>query len=200
MVNITHRYEELVKRILECRKCGLWKTRKNPVPGEGRIPSEIMIVGEAPGRMEDISGRPFVGRAGNLLTQVLSSIGIDRKDVYITNIVKCRPPGNRTPLANEIMSCIPYLEEQIRIVSPQIILALGRTAARCLADQKLPLRMLPKERKMESLRGKVHYLRIDDRRISVVVTYHPAAVLRNPRLMHNFREDLLLLKKTLSGP
>jgi uracil-DNA glycosylase family 4 len=94
MRNISERHAELIKRILECRKCDLWKTRIKPVPGEGKIPSEVMIVGEAPGRMEDLSGRPFVGKAGNLLTRALSSIGIERKDVYITNIVKCRPPGN----------------------------------------------------------------------------------------------------------
>ncbi len=191
----TEEYNRFIQEILSCKKCPLWKSRRNPVPGEGPVPSDMMIIGEAPGKNEDITGRPFVGKAGQLLTRMLEASGIPRKTVYITNIVKCRPPENRVPTTGEVKTCLPYLEKQILIVNPEKILILGRTAARYLAGEKIPLRHIPKEKKLEELRGRKLYLYLYHNKIPVVVSYHPAAILRNPRLKSVFKQDIELFKK-----
>ncbi len=177
--------EELEREIKECEKCGLSRFRTQAVVGEGPCPSRIMIVGEAPGREEDLEGRPFVGAAGRLLEKMLTAIGLKRKDVYITNVVKCRPPGNRTPEEEEINSCRPYLSRQIRLVAPRVILALGSVAAKTLLLTETPI---------TALRGKVH--EIDG--VKLVVSYHPAYLLRNPSAKRAAWEDLQLFKKLLS--
>ena len=177
---------ELEAEIRRCRKCSLHRTRTQPVPGEGPSPCEIMIVGEAPGREEDLEGRPFVGQAGKLLQKMLQAIGLERSGVYITNVVKCRPPGNRTPEAEELQACRPYLARQIRLVRPRVILALGAVAARSLLLQETPL---------SRLRGRPY--EIDG--IRVVVSYHPAYLLRNPAAKRAAWEDLQLLRRLLSG-
>ncbi|RUM88118.1 MAG: uracil-DNA glycosylase [Thermodesulfatator sp.] len=178
--------EELEAEIRRCRKCPLHRTRTQAVPGEGPCPSEIMLVGEAPGREEDLEGRPFVGAAGKLLGKMLSAIGLSREEVYITNVVKCRPPGNRTPEAEELQACRPYLARQIRLVKPRAILALGAVAARSLLLQQVPL---------SRLRGRPY--EIDG--IRVVVSYHPAYLLRNPAAKKAAWEDLQLFRSLLSG-
>ncbi|MEJ5285732.1 uracil-DNA glycosylase [Bacteroidetes/Chlorobi group bacterium Naka2016] len=174
--------EELESRINRCIKCELGKTRTKFVFGSGNPNADIMLVGEAPGADEDIQGLPFVGRAGQLLTKLLKNFGIDRNDVYICNILKCRPPNNRKPLPSEIEMCKPYLLKQIELIQPKVIIALGATAVEGLFNLK---------KKMGELRGKI----LNFNQIPVIVTYHPAALLRNPNWEKEFLDDLTILHK-----
>ncbi len=176
--------EEFYQRIKDCQRCPLAKSRKNLVFGEGNPQAEIIFVGEAPGADEDRQGRPCVGRAGQLLTRMLGAIDLTREDIYIANILKCRPPGNRDPLPSEVALCRPYLDQQIEMIDPQVICALGRIAAQTLLDTRLSL---------GELRGFLHPFR--DRKL--LVTYHPAALLRNPHLKRPAWEDLKLLLSQL---
>lgn len=179
--------EELYDAIHTCTKCPLGFTRTKFVFGSGSPTADLMVIGEAPGADEDAQGFPFVGRAGQLLTKILESIGLSRQDdVYICNILKCRPPNNRKPLVTETDECEPYLLEQIRIVKPKFILALGLTAANTLLKNK---------DSMSSMRGKVH----DYHGINMLVTYHPAALLRNPEWKKLTWEDVKLLKSLMSA-
>ena len=162
----------LEDQIRQCESCGLCRERTHAVPGQGVMHPSIMVVGEAPGEQEDRHGLPFVGRSGQLLDNMLAAIAHRRDtNVYITNVVKCRPPGNRNPDAQEIASCSTYLTKQIEIVQPQAILAMGRFAAQTL---------LKKDAAMQALRGKVHFVDLGQRQIPVVATYHPAYLLRRP--------------------
>lgn len=185
---------ELVKEIKECNKCPLHLYRRNPVPGEGSCTAEIMFVGEAPGSKEDETGRPFVGAAGKLLTQLLESIGIKRSDVYITNIVKCRPPNNRDPAPEEIEKCSPYLITQIKMIRPKIIVALGRHSAKFLFS-RAGLRWT----NMRALHGKVFRARIADVEVNLMATYHPAAALYSPKLRPDLEKDFLVLKQLVEN-
>ncbi len=173
--------EDIRRELGHCERCKLSRTRTNLVFGEGNERACLMLVGEAPGREEDLEGRPFVGRAGKLLDQMLSAISLTRAELYITNVVKCRPPGNRTPEPDEIEACTPFLAKQIRVIRPKIICTLGLTAARTI---------LATEASLTSLRGRVHTL--DD--IKVIVTFHPAYLLRFPNYKRQAWEDLKLLK------
>jgi DNA polymerase len=159
--------EDVATLIAACRKCKLCEGRTKTVPGEGPATARLVVIGEGPGRTEDETGRPFVGRAGELLTKILEAIKLPRDQVYICNIVKCRPPENRLPQYDEIAACLPYLYRQIELVKPKVILAMGGTAAQSLLSTKQSL---------GALRNQVHRFR----GIPVVVTYHPAALLRNP--------------------
>ncbi|MCE4625143.1 MAG: uracil-DNA glycosylase [Desulfurococcales archaeon] len=188
------RYEKLVEQIRRCTKCRLHATRKNPVPGEGSLEAEVMFVGEAPGRREDELGRPFVGMAGNLLTALLREIGLSREEVYITNIVKCRPPGNRDPRDDEIAACLPYLIEQIKIIGPKILVTLGRHAGRTiygLAGLKWP--------GMSKAHGAAVRATVAGVSLTIFSTYHPAAALYNKGLRTVLQEDFRRLKSLLSG-
>lgn len=167
--------------IIGCMKCPLGATRTSFVFGSGNPDADIMVIGEAPGADEDAQGLPFVGRAGQLLTKILESIELQRDDVYICNILKCRPPNNRKPLAGETDSCEPYLWKQIELVKPKFILALGLTAAHTL---------LKTSETMTALRGTVH----DYQGIPTLVTYHPAALLRNPEWKKLVWEDVKFLR------
>ncbi len=169
--------EILKERYKNCKKCSLWKGRIKFVYGEGNPKADIMIIGEAPGANENIQGKPFVGRAGQLLTKMLAAINIARKDVYITNTVKCRPPNNRNPLTEEIAACRPYLEEQISIIKPKYFLILGRVAANTMLKLNIP---------MKEYRKKVYELY----GAKVYVTYHPSALLRTPAWKKLAWEDL----------
>ena len=164
--------EKLAEQIRKCCKCGLGADRKNAVPGEGNPSARIMFIGEAPGADEDAQGRPFVGRAGQLLEKIIIACGLKRSDVFIGNILKCRPPGNRDPRPDEIASCLPYLQRQIEIIQPEIIVALGAHAARTLLDTNKPI---------GRLRGRFHeyYSSEDAEPIKLMPTYHPAYLLRN---------------------
>ena len=159
--------EELRREMQACHKCPLGKTRTNLVFGVGNPMANLMFVGEAPGRDEDLQGEPFVGRAGQLLTKIIEAIGLKRSDVYIANVLKCRPPGNRNPLPEEIVLCMPYLIKQIEIIQPKVLCALGTFAAQTLLNTKAPV---------GTLRGKFH----EYKGIPMMVTFHPAYLLRNP--------------------
>lgn len=160
-----------------CTKCSLHKTRTKTVPGQGAQAPEIMFVGEAPGEDEDLQGLAFVGRAGQLLTKMITAMGFSREEVFIGNILKCRPPGNRTPLPEEMQTCLPYLKAQIALLKPKVIIALGATAVRGLTGL---------ETGITKLRGK--WLVFEN--IDLMPTYHPAYLLRNPSAKREVWEDL----------
>jgi len=194
---VVNDYNELVNLMLNCTKCRLHETRKHVVPGEGPLNAKIMLIGEAPGETEDEEGRPFVGAAGQLLTKLLSNVGIRREDVYITNIVKCRPPNNRDPEPDEIEACKPYLVTQILMIKPQIIVCLGRHSAReVLMMAGYPERSVSS---ISSIRGKVFNVKIGDVNAKVLPTYHPAAALYNPRLRSIIEDDLRKVKELLNN-
>ena len=174
--------EELNNAINTCMKCGLGKTRIKFVFGVGNPKAEIVVVGEAPGADEDEQGEPFVGRAGQLLNKILEAIQLKREEVFICNILKCRPPNNRDPQAEEIDCCEPYLWKQLEIIKPKIILCAGRIAGQSLLKTNSSLTLL---------RGKVH----DYRGIPLMVTYHPAALLRNPNWKRPCWEDMQQFRK-----
>ena len=169
-------------QICDCVKCGLGNTRTKFVFGVGNPRATLMLIGEAPGADEDAQGEPFVGRAGQLLNKILEAIDFKREDVYICNILKCRPPGNRTPQAEEVDQCLPYLKKQIQIVKPKLILCLGLVAAENLLQTKESL---------SKLRGKV----LQFENIPLMVTYHPAALLRNPNWKRPTWEDVQAVRK-----
>ncbi len=168
---------ELDKLINKCTKCPLHKSRTNFVFGVGNPNADVMVVGEGPGADEDAQGEPFVGRAGKLLNDILKAINFKREEVYIANVVKSRPPGNRTPAAEEMEACIPYLKKQIDLIKPKLILCLGLTAAQGLLKQRESL---------TKLRGQL----FEYRGAKVMVTYHPAALLRNPNWKRPCWEDV----------
>jgi DNA polymerase len=182
--------EKIAEQVNECRKCSLGSLRTNTVPGEGNPNARIMFVGEAPGADEDAQGRPFVGRAGQLLDKIIEACGLKRSDVYIGNILKCRPPENRDPRAEEIISCLPYLQRQIEIIEPTIIVALGAHAARTLLNTT---------KSIGQLRGQFHeyYTGIGRPPIKLMATYHTAYLLRNytPENRRRVWEDM---KKVLA--
>ncbi len=176
--------EELRSEMLACHKCPLGKTRTNLVFGVGNPNANLIFVGEAPGRDEDIQGEPFVGRAGQLLTKIIEAIGLKRSDVYIANVLKCRPPGNRNPLPEEIVLCMPYLLKQIEIIQPKVLCALGAFAAQTLLSTKAPV---------GTLRGRFH----DYKGIPMMVTFHPAYLLRNPNDKAKVWEDMKKVRDLL---
>ncbi|MGI6192413.1 MAG: uracil-DNA glycosylase [Christensenellales bacterium] len=160
-------WETLSAAVKNCSRCRLCATRTQTVLGEGSPRSGIMFVGEGPGREEDATGRPFVGAAGQLLDKMIAAIGLKRDDVYIANIVKCRPPNNREPEASEAMSCLPYLRAQFLLVSPKIIVCLGATAAKYVYSENV---------RITRDRGAF----INKKGVWIIPTYHPAALLRDP--------------------
>ena len=178
-------YEDLRSRIASCRSCPLWSGRTKAVPGEGNLDSPVMFVGEAPGATEDREGRPFVGAAGQLLNAAIESAGWRREDVYITNVVKCRPPNNRTPNQDEVAACIGYLREEIRLVRPKVIVALGNTAGEALSS--LAGRQW---RGVTSSRGRPVKVTIEGVDVVLFPTYHPAAALYKPDLKDRFLADV----------
>ena len=179
-------WKVLRREVEGCRKCQLWRSRRRVVFGAGDTEAGIMFVGEAPGEEEDLRGEPFVGAAGELLTRMIRAIRMERREVYIANVLKCRPPGNRDPLPEEIEACKPYLFRQIELVKPKVICALGRIAGGTLLGTSLPL---------SRLRGKVHFAL----GTKVVVTFHPAALLRNPGWKRQAWEDMKLLRREYDG-
>ena len=169
--------DEFEKLICNCTKCILHKGRNKFVFGSGSPDADVIVIGEGPGAEEDKQGLPFVGRAGQLLTEMLKAIKFSRDEVYIANIIKCRPPENRTPLPEEMDTCLPYLKKQIDLIKPKLILCLGLTAAKGLLKSRASL---------TNLRGKV----FEFGEVKVMVTYHPAALLRNPNWKRPCWEDL----------
>ena len=178
--------EELSKNISVCKKCSLAKTRTNFVFGTGNPDADVMVVGEAPGAEEDRQGKPFVGRAGQLLTDILKAINFTREEVFICNILKCRPPENRNPLPEEIVHCEPYLIKQLELIKPKMILAVGTFAGQTLLRSKDPL---------GKMRGKIFDFNAGKIKAKLLVTYHPAALLRNPHWKKPTWEDVKLFRQ-----
>jgi DNA polymerase len=177
---------QVAQLVAACTKCRLCEARTHTVPGEGLDAARLVCVGEGPGRTEDETGRPFVGQAGELLTKILAAIGLSREQVFICNVVKCRPPQNRTPQYDEIAACVPYLFRQLELLQPKVILAMGNTAAQTLLNTKQSL---------GALRTKVHRFR----GIPLIVTYHPAALLRNPNWKKPTWDDVRIAHRLLDG-
>ncbi len=185
----------LAGEIRGCRKCPLWKTARHAVPGEGSLEARLMLVGEAPGEREDASGRPFVGRAGSVLNSLLQGIGLAREDVFIGNVVKHRPPGNRDPLACEIEICSPYLDRQIDLVRPEILVTLGRHSARYV------LARIPFEfERITDVTGSVFTADLNGHRLRIVPALHPAAGLYNPSYRKKLEEEFRIVQRELERP
>lgn len=185
MYDKKERLDEIAKSIKLCSKCRLCKTARNPVPGEGNANAEVVFIGEAPGETEDLTGRPFVGRAGRLLESMLVKIGYQRENVWIGNIIKHRPPQNRDPLPDEILACQSYLVEQLRIMSPLLIVTLGRFAmSHFYTDGKIT------RDRGSLIRTKNYY---------IFPVYHPAAALRSTQMLDAFQEDFLKIPGVLKS-
>ncbi|HWW21179.1 MAG TPA: uracil-DNA glycosylase [Steroidobacteraceae bacterium] len=180
-------WDELQARVRECTRCGLCQTRTQTVFGVGQRRAELMVIGEAPGQDEDEQGEPFVGRAGQLLNSMLQAMGQPRERVYIANILKCRPPNNRNPNPTEVASCLPYLQQQIDLIQPRMILAVGGIAAQNL---------LATDVSVGRLRGQVH--RLGERATPLIVTYHPAYLLRSPGEKRKVWTDLKFARTELA--
>ncbi|MCD6107649.1 MAG: uracil-DNA glycosylase [Caldisericaceae bacterium] len=177
-------FNEISNNISSCNKCSLYKTRTLPVPGEGSINARIFFIGEGPGKQEDLTGRPFVGAAGKFLDELLTGIDLKREDVFIGNIVKCRPPNNRVPLPLEVDACKPYLIAQIALVQPEVICTLGNTPLKTLISSELSI-------------GKIHGTVIKKDGFTFMPMYHPAAVLYHGALKGTLKEDFDKLKDFL---
>lgn len=180
-------WEQLRTEVAACEKCALCGTRTQPVFGVGDVQARWLVIGEAPGAEEDRRGEPFVGRAGQLLNAMLRAVGLPRENVFIANMLKCRPPNNRDPSGEELAACRPYLERQIALVAPSIVLAVGRIAAQNLLGSEMPL---------GRLRGRAHELANGT---PVVVTYHPAYLLRSPADKRKAWEDLKFARSLSTG-
>lgn len=179
----------LHERLKDCQRCRLAAGRRQVVFGVGSDRAQLMFVGEAPGREEDLQGEPFVGRAGQLLTRMIEALGLSRRQVYIANIIKCRPPENRNPSLDEMASCKPFLLKQVELIRPQIICALGNFAAQVL---------IKTDKKISQLRGRFHPYHLTPRTpIKVIPTFHPAYLLRNPMAKRAVWEDMKLIKQEL---
>ncbi len=177
--------EDVRKELGDCKRCKLHRTRKTIVFGEGNEKATLMLIGEGPGYDEDVQGRPFVGKAGQLLTKIIQSINLSREEVYIANIIKCRPPQNRNPEPDEIQNCHPFLMKQISVIQPKIICALGTFSAQTI---------LKTGSKITALRGKLY----DLEGIKVIPTYHPAFLLRNPEKKREVWEDMKKIAEWLN--
>jgi DNA polymerase len=179
--------EEVQKELGDCKRCKLHRTRRTIVFGEGNERATLMFIGEGPGYDEDVQGRPFVGKAGQLLTKIIESINLSREEVYIANVIKCRPPQNRNPEPDEIKSCNPFLMKQIGVIHPKIICALGTFSAQTL---------LKTDAKISALRGR--FFDLED--IKVIPTYHPAFLLRNPERKREVWEDMKQIAELIKNP
>ena len=175
-----------------CKKCHLWKTRKNAVPGEGNPNTQIMFIGEAPGYWEDVKGKPFVGAAGNFLDMILSEIGFLRNGVFIGNVLKCRPPRNREPQSEEIQTCTPYLDRQVKIIQPKFIVTLGNHSTAYIFS-KANLRFTS----ITQAHGKFYETTILGVKVTIFPTFHPAAALYSAKYKEQITSDFKLLKQEL---
>lgn len=177
--------ETLNAKIQRCTRCRLYKHRLNAVPGEGSSTASLLFIGEAPGKQEDATGRPFVGRAGRLLDSLFAKVGIERKNVFITSVIKCHPPDNRLPKSNELNACIQsWMKKQIELIDPDIIVLFGRVALKSMLN----------EEQVKDYAGQI--ITKDNKKF--FVTYHPAAALRNPKIKEKLGNDLNKLKKIFS--
>jgi uracil-DNA glycosylase len=185
------RLVEIFKQVETCTKCPLHETRTKAVFGAGNADADLMFVGEAPGAAEDQQGLPFVGRAGQLLNELLTEIGMSRQDVFIANVLKCRPPGNRDPQPLEIESCRPYLFEQVRLIEPKVICTLGNFSTKLLTGSQAGI---------TSVRGTPQVHELGGRVVFLLPLFHPAAALRTPAMKETLRGDLRALPELLASP
>ncbi|MEM5804877.1 MAG: uracil-DNA glycosylase [Candidatus Aenigmatarchaeota archaeon] len=174
----------LNEKIINCKRCRLYRFRRNAVPGEGSGRKKVFFVGEAPGREEDLEGRPFAGKAGRFLSAMLATIDMKRDDAFLTNVVKCRPPGNRQPKKDEIEACMPYLQEQIAGMKPKIIVPMGKTAVKALLGKGFSV-------------AKDHGRKIKKGRLTYILMPHPAAASRFPSMRKIMQQDFVVLKKAI---
>lgn len=189
MENKKQKLEEIAQRVARCQKCPLYKNATNPVPGEGNPEAKIMFIGEGPGYWEDQKGIPFCGQAGKLLDELLSSIKVARTDVFIGNVVKHRPPGNREPMPQEIEACKEYLDRQIEIIQPKIIVSLGRFSL----EKFLP------GAKISQVHGQARFIEFSGKKIILIPMFHPAAALREARMMEMLKQDFLKINQFLEN-
>lgn len=177
-------WNDIQRDVAACTKCDLCRTRNHTVFGEGRVPADIMFIGEGPGQVEDETGRPFVGPAGRMLDSLLEGIGLRREDVYIANVLKCRPPGNRNPKPEEIAACMPYVRGQTAFVKPKIIVGLGKFGAGLVLGRDVPV---------TREHGSVHKVK----NFIIIPTFHPAALLYNPQNEQLARDDFRIIQEQL---
>ena len=188
----TARIEKLRGQIAVCERCRLHKTRTRTVPGEGSVEAEIMFIGEAPGRNEDLEGKPFVGRAGEVFDKLLSSVGLTREEIYLCNILKCRPPDNRAPLSDEVHACVGSLDIQIKVINPKIIATLGKYATTYIFEKfSLPIRNI------SSVHGKVLDVETPFGKKKIVPLFHPAVATYDPTRIDILLADFAILKNIL---
>jgi uracil-DNA glycosylase family 4 len=184
----------IAARVEACQRCALWRTRTNPVVGEGSLSARLMFIGEAPGYYEDQQGRPFVGKAGNVLDELLASIGLHRSEVYIANVLKCRPPGNRDPSPAEIAACTPYLDAQLEFIQPVVIVTLGNFSLAYIFEK---FGLHAKKDKISKIHGKVFTVSSIAGVTTIVPLYHPAVATYNPGMKQALLEDVQLLRELL---
>jgi len=184
--------ESISEEIKNCKKCELFKKRNNTVPGKGNPKAKIMFIGEAPGKNEDLQGIPFIGRAGDILSELLEEINLKREDIFITNIVKCRPPNNRDPTPEEIKTCAPFLEKQIQVIKPKVIITLGRFAMNyILKKYNLP------EKSITQAHGEHYQVNTLENNLLIMPMYHPAATIYNPSKINDLKTDFKKLQKLI---
>ncbi|MBS7640669.1 uracil-DNA glycosylase [Candidatus Bathyarchaeota archaeon] len=187
-------FAQLTKEIYECRKCSLWKTRKRPVVGDGDTNACIILVGEAPGYWEDVEGKPFIGAAGKLLNEFLKKVGLSRESIYITNVVKCRPPGNRDPHPEEIKACGPYLDRQLDLIRPKVIVPLGRHSTSYIFSKAgVPFKSI------SEVQGKIFEAMFWETKTYLIPSYHPAVALYRVKLRSDIERALSLAAKILNN-
>ena len=184
--------KKIKEEVISCRKCSLYKTRTCPVIGEGNHQAKIVFVGEGPGASEDRTGYPFCGAAGKILDELLNAVEIKREEVYICNILKCRPPGNRDPQKEEIEACVPYLEKQIEIIKPEVVCPLGRFAMEFLMEK---FGLKDQVQGISKIHGKVFESRSLFQKITLIPFYHPAVATYNPNMKEILKKDFKILEK-----
>jgi len=189
-------FTELSKKILNCKKCELWKTRSNPVIGKGSLNTKIIFIGEAPGFNEDKQGEPFVGQAGKIFDELLNSVGLKREEIYITNIMKCRPPNNRNPNQDEIKACSPHLNNQIETIKPKIICCLGNFATDFILRR---FNLSDKIQGISRIHGEVFRVSTLNNNIKIIPLYHPAVVTYNSNMLETLKKDFEILGKLKGG-
>ena len=194
MENSEIKYQKIKEEIIHCQKCPLWRTRIKPVPGEGSLKAKIMFIGEAPGANEDREGRPFCGAAGKVLDHLLEIANLKREEIFITNILKCRPPQNRDPQKEEINACSPYLKEQIEIIKPKIICTLGNYSTAYIFEKYA---LKDKIQGISKIHGQVFEIKNLFQSIKIIPFYHPAVVTYNINMKTTLEKDFQVLKNLI---
>ncbi len=187
-----NKLEKINSEIEKCEKCKLQETRKNPVPGQGNPDAKIMFIGEAPGREEDLQGKPFVGKAGKILDTLLNSVNLTRKDIFIANILKCRPPKNRNPKQGEIKACSNYLDKQIGIINPKVIACLGNFSAKYILEK---YGLKGKIEGISKIKCKIFKVSTLSGEINIIPLYHPAVAVYDPKKIKDLKKDFQILRK-----